>query len=78
MKTPVKSGQKRLKNHLLGTDKVDIGTEKEVPDVVIVNQHNPDEKSHEIWLNVNEFAKTLVAIGTENFYSTNYEPKILK
>ena len=29
-----------------------IGTVKEALDVVIVNQHIPDEKPHEIWSNV--------------------------
>ena len=49
MKTPTKSGQMRLKNHLLGTDELDIGTGKEAIDVFIVKVHVPDENSHEIW-----------------------------
>ena len=41
----------RLKNHLLGTDEVDIGTGKEFLDVFILKVHVPDENSHEIWSN---------------------------
>ena len=35
----------------LATDKLDIGTVKEVLGVFIVNVHVPDENFHEIWSN---------------------------
>ena len=37
------------KNHLLGTDKFNIGTGKEVLDFFIVKVHVLDENFHEIW-----------------------------
>jgi hypothetical protein len=52
MKTPTKSGQLRIKNHLLlGTDRLDIGTGKEVIGVFIVKVHvlDLDENFHKIW-----------------------------
>ena len=51
IKKPTNSGQLKVKNHLFDIDKKN-GTEKDFLDVVIVKQHNPNEKHYKIWSNL--------------------------